>query len=470
MDEITRCICIFHCFVTRQYTTKMGSSKSKTTTPKQQQYAKRKTVDLSQMSARVDSVKISGLQRTKDDYVQKAVQNLFAANSFQDLLEQSAYAKANLSELGIFKDMSIHIDTSRGKKATPNGYEVTFEGNELGRVTGTVGTEVGQNEGAMVIELAAPNIAGRGERVTIHGSYSNRKSTDINIKFTKPFLHTKLGYYHPETSITLFKNSASYLWSKYLTHDWGALFDYSFRLPSNIINHSLQYEWAIREISTIDKQTPLFVREHCGPRLASVLRYIVSYDQRDSMVLPSQGVFFQMTNEMSGFGGNVAYVKNTTHGEINIPLFAGISVQLTGRVGILQTEKKSQNVPISNLFVLGGPLNIRGFKPGGVGQHVEGAALGAQTYWASGLHLWSPLPFNRHFGILADVFRLHYFGTFGNVNSFSLDNMRGSIGAGLAFRIGERARIELNYCRPIYKQSNDIGKEGFQFGIGYEFL
>lgn len=56
--------------------------------------------------------------------------------------------KDNLMQLGIFKNLKIHIDVSKGPQATKNGYEVSFEGVELSRLTGSIGTELGQNDGA----------------------------------------------------------------------------------------------------------------------------------------------------------------------------------------------------------------------------------------------------------------------------------------------------------------------------------
>lgn len=38
------------------------------------------------MKARVASIKINGLDRTKDDYIERACKKLFAAKTFQDIL------------------------------------------------------------------------------------------------------------------------------------------------------------------------------------------------------------------------------------------------------------------------------------------------------------------------------------------------------------------------------------------------
>lgn len=93
-----------------------------------------------------------------------------------------------------------------------------------------------------------------------------------------------------------------------------------------------------------------------------------------------------------------------------------------------------------------------------------------QVYWATGLHLWAPLPFSYYFGGFADLFRTHLFLNFGNTNTFSTDNMRSAYGLGLAVRLGSRARIEFNYCFPVLRSSSDQVEKGFQFGIGYDFL
>lgn len=431
------------------------------------------TVDLSQMGARIDRVHIAGLQRTHDDYVQRAVRGCFAATTFQDVLLEVSRARNQLKELGAFKDIKANIEVSRGPAATAQGYDVTFQTVELTRIVGSVGTEIGNHEGALTMQMQAPNVLGRGESVTLNGSYSNSKSTDLNIKFTKPFLHTALYAYRPQLSASLFKASTAVPWYRYTTHDVGVNLEYAFLLPVPV-HHSLQYELALREVGHVGRQVPFHVREHCGPRLASVLRHIGTYDARDSRIFPTRGVFVQSTNELCGPAGtgDVHYVKHNTHAEWNVPLAGGLSVQLCARAGVVQSDKLSEaTVPLSGRFVLGGPLTVRGFHMAGVGDHVDGVPCGAHTYWATGLHLWAPLPFSRRVGGLADWFRVHGWATVGNTDSVRLAGARCSVGAGVAVRIGERARIEFNYCKPLVKGPTDAAlKEGFQFGIGVEFL
>lgn len=183
-------------------------------------------------------------------------------------------------------------------------------------------------------------------------------------------------------------------------------------------------------------------------------------------------------------------LKSESHVEMNVPLFAGMSLQLCGRLGkIYENPKVMKPLPIDGLFFLGGPQSLRGFDAAGATTVEDGVARGTRAYWATGIHLWTPLPFNQYFGGFGDLFRTHFFYNFGNCETFSLgkitrfvlkaldshsnvitDNVRIACGLGLAFRIGGRARIEFNYCYPIAKQKTDKIRPAFQFGIGYEFL
>ena len=49
----------------------------------------------------------------------------------------------------------------------------------------------------------------------------------------------------------------------------------------------------------------------------------------------------------------------------------------------------------------------------------SGCALGADTYWCSGLHLYTPLPFRPGKGGFGDYFKTHFFVGAGNLNSFN---------------------------------------------------
>jgi outer membrane protein insertion porin family len=51
-----------------------------------------------------------------------------------------------------------------------------------------------------------------------------------------------------------------------------------------------------------------------------------------------------------------------------------------------------------------------------------------------------------------------------------LSNFRAAYGVGLAMRLGQVARIELNYCWPLMFSKGDRLARGVQFGLGIDFL
>lgn len=56
-----------------------------------------------------------------------------------------------------------------------------------------------------------------------------------------------------------------------------------------------------------------------------------------------------------------------------------------------------------------------------------------------------------------------------NLESITKD-VRLASGLGVALRIGGIARLELNYCIPLWHHPGDIVAPGIQFGLGLNFL
>ena len=101
-------------------------------------------------------------------------------------------------------------------------------------------------------------------------------------------------------------------------------------------------------------------------------------------------------------------------------------------------------------------------------------------YWLGGLHLYTPLPHRPSKGSFGDLFRIHFFCNAGNLGNVTrnlnecFDSLSKSIrlmyGVGLVYRLGQIARIELNYCIPILYQADDKLIDGVQLGLGVHFV
>ena len=107
----------------------------------------------------------------------------------------------------------------------------------------------------------------------------------------------------------------------------------------------------------------------------------------------------------------------------------------------------------------------------GIGPHNNKSALGANTYWAGGLHAYLPLPFKN---ALKECLRIHGFVNAGNITDVLnydqlLTNVRLSTGVGLVMSFGGRVRLEVNYCLPLQSQPDDKAQKGLQFGVGVSY-
>jgi len=179
------------------------------------------------------------------------------------------------------------------------------------------------------------------------------------------------------------------------------------------------------------------------------------------------------------------FLKNESDFQLNVSLPFDVVLQSCLRFGIFHPLDDFPAYNSSDLFYLGGPHTLRGFEMRSLGPRKENNVLGGKTYWASGLHLFGPLPFSVGKGSFGDYCRTHLFLNAGNIIekplSFSSDefipnlqslveDFKVAYGLGLAIRLGQVARIEINYCWPLRYKVTDKLVRGFQLGIGIEFV
>uniref|UniRef100_A0A8C6WRV3 SAMM50 sorting and assembly machinery component n=1 Tax=Neogobius melanostomus TaxID=47308 RepID=A0A8C6WRV3_9GOBI len=388
----------------------------------------------------------------------------FFAQCFkQSVMKKSHEARQKLLRLGIFRKVTVVIDTSRGEGALPNGLEVTFEVTELRRFTGSYNTTVGNNEGSMVLGLKMPNVLGRAERLGFQFSYGT-KETSYGVSFFKP----QPGNFERSVTLNAFKVMGQFPWSSLRESDRGVSAELTF--PVWRTSQSLKYEAVWRELSCLAGTASFAVREESGHSLKSSLSHAMVVDSRNSSILPQSGGLLQ-----------IHQVRDVTVGilkELSI-CDKVLSASLWG--GLLLPVGDS-HTSIADRFYLGGPTSVRGFSMYSMGPQSEGDYLGGEAYWAGGLHLFTPLPFTRRRGGFMDLFRTHLFLNAGNLCNLNYGEgpashlqrlaecVRWSYGLGLVLRLGNIARLELNYCIPMGVQSGDRICDGVQFGAGIRFL
>ncbi|KAK6973769.1 sorting and assembly machinery component 50 [Biomphalaria glabrata] len=425
------------------------------------------------LPVRVQRVVVDGLTRTKDDIIIKEIKPLLSAKTFEELVHLSYGAKVKMERLGLFKNVVIAIDVSKDKRE--NGYEVLFEVQEFRRVDGGIYTSISNNDGSLDFQVKMPNILGRGERFSLDYTVGTKRTHGYSAYFRKPLNN------NPDMFVgsTLYQFHGEYPWSGYKQTDRGIGFDFTF--PTFLGSHNLQWEAVWRDLKSLSRETSFAVREQAGHSLKSCLKHTFSIDKRDDPILPTTGFLWQTSQEYAGLGGNVEYAKQdgTFQWNVSLPLDTIFQVSLAG--GIMRTLDPRASISISDKFFLGGPLTLRGFNMRGCGPHSHENALGADSYWLTAAHIYSPLPFRPGKGRFGDLFKTHFFINAGNLGNIDFSNLSGSVsslistlrwsyGAGVVLCMGRSARLELNYVIPMRIQKGDKANAGLQFGIGIQFL
>ncbi|XP_075458893.1 sorting and assembly machinery component 50 homolog isoform X1 [Ascaphus truei] len=427
----------------------------------------------------VQRVHFDGLGRTKDDIIMYEIGSVFKAKNLIDVMRKSHEARERLLRLGIFRQVEVLIDTSEGDDALPNGLDVTFEVTELRRLTGSYNTMVGNNEGSMVLGLKLPNLLGRAEKMTFQFSYGT-KETSYGLSFFKP----QIGNFERNFSVNLYKVSGQFPWSSLRETDRGVSTEISF--PIWKTSHTLKWEGVWRELGCLARTASFAIREESGHTLKSSLSHAMVIDSRNSSILPKHGALLKINQELAGYtGGDVSFLKEDFELQLNKQLGwdSVLSTSLWGGMLVPIGDKPSS---IADRFYLGGPTSVRGFSMYSIGPQSEvssaGDYLGGEAYWAGGVHLYTPLPFRPGRGGFGDLFRTHFFLNAGNLCNLNYGEgpkahlrklaecIRWSYGAGLVLRLGNIARLELNYCVPMGVQSGDRICDGVQFGAGIRFL
>ncbi|XP_070976611.1 sorting and assembly machinery component 50 homolog A-like [Oncorhynchus clarkii lewisi] len=394
----------------------------------------------------VQRVHIDGLGRTKEDCLTYEIADVFRAKNLIDVMRRAHEARQKLLRLGIFRQVDVVIDTSQGVDALPNGLDVTFDVTELRRMTGSYNTMVGNNEGCMVLGLKLPNIFGSAEKLTFQVSYGT-KETSYGLSFFKP----QPGHFERSFAVNLYKVAGQFPWSSLRETDRGVSTEFSFPLWKT--NHTLKWEGVWRELGCLERTASFAVREESGHSLKSSLSHSMVIDTRNSAILPRRGALLKINQELAGYtGGDASFLKEDFEIQFNRRLFwdSVLSASLWGGCLLPIGDKPTC---IADRFYLGGPTSVRGFSMYSIGPQSEGDYLGGEVYWAGA----NQMLFVTRDGPQAHLKKL-------------AECIRWSYGAGIVLRLGNIARLELNYCIPTGVQSGDRICNGFQFGAGVRFL
>ncbi|KAI9262383.1 surface antigen-domain-containing protein [Phascolomyces articulosus] len=436
-------------------------------------------------SAHVNAVTILGTKATRYGFLSTVTEPVLESKTVADVVNQSQTIAEQLIRLDIFDDVQVLLDRASDTDplAAPGSINVVYRVKEKSRVFLKTGTEIGNNEGNMNGSVTVRNVFGGAEMLESSASFGTRNSSAFQFALSKPIRGSPDAKFDINAHSVVQNNT---LYSSYEEVAKGAGLRY--RGVSRYGYHEVGLDCTWRNIDRIADTASMSIRQQAGHSLKTSLRHVYMLDRRDDLLLPSSGHYVKCSQELAGGLGNIRFFKTQLEtqychriggGQLLkdsegqwVGVHPGLVLSMGFRAGFMAAESAT----VSDKFMLGGPLSIRGFRTAGVGPRDYRDALGGDAYWAVGLSAISPLPkyedkpIRAHTFINAGTLVPWKLGTNAQDTLQSLTRSPSvSVGFGLIYR-HSIARLELNYCIPLTAARGDLVKRGLQLGVGIDFL
>ena len=364
--------------------------------------------------------------------------------------------------LGFFSN----VETNTREGSSPE--KVIIEVKLTEKATGSLGVGAGYNSSdgsVFTFNVNERNFLGKGQTVKLDLS-SSKIEKQSEIGFEDPsFLGRNLlagislGQKTSTPSATPLKTETLY-------------FSPTIGFPlSRDSNLSIKYRLNKDEVALTTNSllvTPI-IRSDVGNKNKSALIFSYNLDKTNSVVSPTAGYDFRITQEFSGLGGNVSYSKSELKFKTYKTMFRD-DIILTSDLssGIISGSDAS----IMNRFTLGGD-RLKGFRNQGIGPYdtLYNTPLGGKMFTSLSLQASFPIGVPEEYGIFGGLF-IDTGSLWGldNTASGRVDdsaNIRSAAGVSI-FWASAIGPLRFNWSRPIKRETYDV-IENFRFTIDTRF-
>jgi len=406
----------------------------------------------------VERINIKGNFRTLDEVVRREFRLVEGDALNAAKLRRS---KKRIEDLNFFE--KVEFSEAPGSAPDQKVIDVTVAEKSTGSLS--VGAGYSSSDGPLAeFGISEANLLGKGQRLAFSSSLAAEK-TKFNISFTEPYfldrdvaagfdLYKTTEERQDESSFDYssmgFALRASYPFSDHMTQGWRYSLDES-------------------TVENVQSDASTLIKSQEGDEITSSITHSLSYDIRDSKLLPTEGYQLQLSNEVAGLGGTTYYLRNQVKGIYYYPLEDQWVVSTRGRVGHIVSLKDDVNMP--DRFFLGGD-NLRGFEDNGVGPRDDDTSdsLGGEVILNGSTQMRFPLGLPNEYQLSGLAFS--DYGILTELSPKDADTidknaLRVSAGLGLSW-VSPMGPIGLSWAHPLLKEDHDK-TESFRFSFGTRF-
>lgn len=318
-------------------------------------------------------INVVGNTRTRDKVVRRELKVLEGELYNETRRRQSL---ENIQRLGFFDEVNFKTSTSPEKPDILNMDIVVKERNtgqiQLGAGYGTV------TGFTLTGSVNQTNFLGKGQNLGASLNLSNTGSY-YNFTFTEPYFNDSLWslgteIYQSQDSGRIDydenRTGASVSLGHPLGEDWRGILRYKFDktqlTAKNDINGLPITDPAVFPLETANGYT-------------SSLTSTVQYDTRNDRFIPTKGILTSASLEYAGLGGDLKYLKTTGIFRYFKNIFWDVVWRNSATYGQIQSLDPDRAPPFNQLYLLGGPYSLRGYRPYRVGKQVRSALAYSKT-------------------------------------------------------------------------------------------
>lgn len=408
----------------------------------------------------VERINVKGNVRTLDRVIRREML-IVEGDPFNR--SKLARSEQRLRNLDYFENVVVKTVPGTAPDKTVIDIEVTEK--STGEIS--VGAGFSTNDGPLAdLRIRERNLLGKGQDLLLSTTIAGERS-EFDAAFTEPhFLGRDLA-----AGVDAFHITTDYQdESSFEQRRTGGALRIGYPL-SEKWRQSFRYRYERNEITDVDSNASRFVRDQEGERDTSALSQRLVYDDRDSILFPTEGLYSWLDGEVAGLGGDAKYVSGKLGSSYYVPVYErSVIFNILGEVAGI-TGYGDENVRINERFYLGGDT-LRGFERSGVGPRdsITDDALGGNTYYRASAELSFPVGLPEELGVkghaftdVGSLFDIDETGT----DIFDESTIRASAGLGLSWR-SPLGPIRFDYAIPYVKEDFDE-EENFRFSFGTRF-
>lgn len=408
----------------------------------------------------IERIDIHGNVRTLDKVIRREI-DLAEGDPFNK--SKLAKSERQIKNLNYFKTVDMKV--KEGSSADQLIVDTTVEEQSTGDIR--VGAGFSSIDGPLAdFQIRERNLLGKGQDLRFGTTIAGRR-TEFDIGFTEPyFLDRKLvagiDLFHVTRDL---QDSSSYDQKR-----TGGAFRLGYDLSENW-RQLFRLSAEDNEIRNVEEDASRYIRDQEGARSTIAFSHRLTYDTRDSVVKPSEGLFGWIDTEVATAPGDARYISNRVGGTYYIPVSENWTLSQMGEVGSI-FGYGDEDVEINERFFIGGQT-MHGFAYGGLGPRdiATDDALGGNNFYRGSTELDFPISVDKDLPLTG-----HAFVDYGSVWSIDepsspdlVDNASLRVAAGLGISWDSPfGPLRLDLSEAVIKEDYDE-EELVRFSFGTNF-